>query len=106
MGAKYTAGGVVYNCTTGVEEVENIMSKDTKFAKRVEQWYEECIALQTRKRNDYTAALDPFYNYTRSGDVMGVSAGLSMLGRLEEKVVRLSLALRGNKLQVNETLQD
>lgn len=46
------------------------------------------------KRNDYTGGLDPLYNYRKSAEVMGISCALGMVGRLQEKVTRLSVLLR------------
>lgn len=76
------------------------------FPQRVEAYYAECAELQARKRNDYTAGMSPYYNYEKTAEVMGCSTGLAMLGRLNEKVVRLALALKGNELQVNESMVD
>ena len=77
-----------------------------KFQRRVEAYYEQCAKLQAAKRNDYTANLSPYYNYEKSAEVMGCSTGLAMLGRLNEKVIRLALALKGNELQVSESMAD
>ena len=76
------------------------------FQRRVEAYYDACATLQAAKRNDYAAHLSPYYNYEKSAEVMGCSTGLAMLGRLNEKVVRLALALKGNKLQVDESMVD
>ena len=83
----------------GPSKTQNVEVPDD-FQRRLHEYYETCKKLQAAKRNDYTAGLSPYHNYEKAAEIMGCSTGLAMLGRLNEKVVRLSLALKGNKLQV------
>tara|TARA_Y100000310_G_scaffold342363_1_gene445317 strand:- start:1880 stop:2200 length:321 start_codon:yes stop_codon:yes gene_type:complete len=78
-----------------------------KFQKDLAEFFEVCKGLQERKRHDYTGDNDPLYNYHISAALMGVSTPLGMLGRLQEKVVRVGLALRGGALEVaDESVKD
>ena len=78
------------------------LSKGALLADYLLDFFKDCRELQAKKRHDYTGPHGPFYNYEKSGEMVGISAGQSMLARLTEKVVRLALALDGNTLQVND----
>lgn len=73
-----------------------------EFQQQLHEFFAQCKALQQKKRNDYTGTKSPLFNYEKSAEIMGVSTALGMLGRMQEKVIRLSLALQGNELQTDD----
>ena len=78
------------------------MSKVVDVSEFIADFFGECFEIQTKKRHDYTGSHHPLYNYEKSGEVVGISTGQAMLSRMQEKVIRLSLALEGNELQVSD----
>lgn len=69
---------------------------------------DKIIAIRKAKRNDYTGdSGDNLYNYRRAAEVAGCSVELLMLARMQEKVTRVSVLLRGTEQQVlDETIED
>lgn len=98
------------NTTIPTDLSDTTLTVDYKhpYDRKIRDFFEVCVTLQKNKRNDYTGDKDPDYNYRKSGEIANITAAQSMLVRMQEKLIRLSIFL-GGKVDMkvtDESLQD
>ena len=81
------------------------------WAKGFRRLLDEVYETHTTKRKDYTGDEDPLHNYAMAAQAAGCSTEQAMLGRVQEKVTRVSVLFKSTEPpaveeNVNETLID
>jgi len=80
---------------------ENILLKD------MEETFDECLAIATKKNNDYAGekTTDPFKNF-RGSEFVGVSPDRAILVRTMDKISRVSNLLSQDAQVKDEAISD